>query len=147
LIITISPKLTNSVNASFANRDTLRVTADAVGADGLPKQVVIDAESGEVLLDELSSHYPAEVTTLLGSITRETMLPEVWPFVDEPPPNSRREFGQTSYPIPSPASGVRVSHITGLCTEAPCVAEIIQLNLSPSAYAQIDAENGELLTG
>lgn len=135
--------ITGTPNPSFSHRPTIRlyveVPAAVPGSVPVSPETVIDAETGEVLSDTLSAQYP-DAQLMLSSVTFHTGLPEVWPFVDQPPPAARRNLLGLSVPQPSTESGLLLSMSIGLCASAePCNYAII---LYGSSFMAMDVSTG-----
>lgn len=108
-------------------------------------QLKIDAETGEILEDTLSQQYPDEVKKLLTTLVIDSGLPQLWPFVDEPPPDAITRSG--SFVIPDPGSGMTIAFVENLCDpgDPSCAERTILVAFRESAM-HIDASDGRVLS-
>ena len=76
--------------------------------------MVIDANTGEVLLDTIGGGLRDEADAVIASKRLDAEPPVgVWPLADVAPPEQRREFGSISYIEPDKSSGIFVSFMVG----------------------------------
>lgn len=70
--------------------------------------IVIDAVTGEVLVDTISGALRGTADAIIASARREEGPPALWPVADVAPSSPRIEFGNISYIEPDPGSGIFV---------------------------------------
>lgn len=70
--------------------------------------MVIDANTGEVLVDTIGGALRDEANALVSSVKQEKAPAGVWPLADVAPPGPRVAFGNISYIEPDPSSGIFV---------------------------------------
>lgn len=71
-----------------------------------PEYLVIDATTGEVLVDEIGSDHRAAADDVIDSMRQEDSPAPVWPIADVAPTGSRMVHGTISYTQPDPSSGI-----------------------------------------
>jgi hypothetical protein len=70
--------------------------------------LLIDATTGEVLVDQIDAAHRASGDDVIHSIRSETAPEGVWPIADVPPPTNRMTHGNISYVQPDANSGIFV---------------------------------------
>jgi hypothetical protein len=70
--------------------------------------LVIDAVTGEVIVDEIGPRRRKAADDLIASVRLETTGEAVWPLADVAPPSNRMTHGNISYVEPDPSSGIFV---------------------------------------
>ncbi|MGB2693790.1 MAG: hypothetical protein WBD55_01235 [Dehalococcoidia bacterium] len=80
------------------------VTDESEAGSGM----MIDANSGEVLVDTIGSALRAEADDIIASIRQVDEPPGVWPLADVDAPGPRVAYGNISYIEPDPSSGIFV---------------------------------------
>ena len=83
------------------------VVADA--SEARSGYMVIDANTGEVLVDTIGGGLRDEADDVIASIRQDEEPAGVWPLADVAPPGQRREFGNISYIEPDKSSGIFVA--------------------------------------
>ena len=71
--------------------------------------IVIDAATGEVLVDTIGGDLRDKADDVIASIRQDEDDAGVWPLADVPPPDTRTKFGNMSYIEPDPSSGIFVA--------------------------------------
>ena len=76
--------------------------------------MVIDANTGEVLVDTIGGGLRDEADDVIASVRLDAKPPVgVWPLADVAPPGQRTTFGIISYIEPDPSSGIFVVLVEG----------------------------------
>lgn len=122
------------------------------GVEPSPQSLEIDAETGEVVSDTLSATLSdqaisSQLQAILDSVGIASGPPEVWPYVDISAPSpSPGKWGNLTFAVPEPASGITVSPTSGLCSAAPpdCVPKWLTVRNGRS-HMGINADTGELM--
>lgn len=118
-------------------------------------ELQIDAETGQVLRDNLSAVYPAEVQSILNSITLDSGSSPDWPATDVPPPVSVQRFQGVAYTNPLLSSGFQVAYVWNDCPQTQDQIEtgIIPTGCGPTllvsntrSQMHVDANNGEVVS-
>lgn len=140
--------VTGTPNSTFSHRYTVNLYVDvgfpADGSEPVWPTAVIDAESGEVLSDTLSAQN-TDARAILSSLTLETGLPKVWPFVDGPVPPARRPtLAGLSFPEPSRESGLLFGGLIGYCLEPGCTSAYLRYG-SSIMYLYLDESTGAII--
>ena len=86
------------------------VTDDSEARSGY---MVIDANTGEVLLDTIGGDLRDEADDVIASIRQDAKPASVWPLADVAPPGQRTQFETISYIEPDPSSGIFVVLVEG----------------------------------
>lgn len=108
------------------------------------RELVIDAVTGEIYLDNLSPTHPLLAQQIIDSIRVTQETPEVWPWVPFPRPTERRRSESISYLVPPPASGLGITYASSYCLDDDC--EAIGLANGPRPI-YVSTKTGELVEG
>lgn len=136
-----------------ADHDRYEVRLSIDDGEALLRELVIDAETGEVLADTLSEKYPGEVASILKTMSVNTAnrgqwdVPDEWPFVTGPVPAERFDVGSISLIIPTAASGMVVASVENLCdpSSPSCFPKTALVSFGESR-AHIDAASGDVVS-
>ncbi len=140
-----APALTSTEHETFSHRPTIRIWVTESEFSG---EVVIDAETGAVLLNSLAQEFSAKGNEVIASIEVHTDLPDVWPFTESSKPPSRISLERLSFTVPSSEAGISIGEVISYCPE-PCADIVLRISAQTpmgSFQMDIDAESGEVVS-
>lgn len=89
----------------------LELVKDVGGNTDLSSSLLIDADSGSVIRDNVRDEHRAEIEAILETLTVQPLdiSTTSWPYNGEPPPDAQRDaFAGISFIRPSPETGLKV---------------------------------------
>jgi len=80
-----------------------------------PSRLIISAETGSVLYDSVREEDKPAFDEITATIVvgAADLAPSGWPYAADAPPGPRETWGNVTYYLPDPASGVEVYAMSG----------------------------------